>query len=61
MDDLEKRYYWVIMDAIMNQAIKDGAFVCCGFSVEAEAKALVSAALDCEMHGSSIRKQLADN
>lgn len=52
----EKAYFWAIYDAIMNEAHRQGDFICCGFKVDAEVHALVAAVLDCEMHGSTIRR-----
>lgn len=57
MTEQEKDYYWAIYDAIMNEAIKQGEFICCGFNVNDEVEALVKATLDCEMHGSTLRRE----
>lgn len=56
MTTQEKAYFWAIYDAIMNEANKQGDFICCGFKVDDEVHALVDAILDCEMHGSTLRR-----
>lgn len=57
MTKQEKTYFWAIYDAITNEAYKQGDFICCGFKVDDEVHALVKATLDCEMHGSTLRRE----
>lgn len=52
----ERKLFWAVYDAIMVEARNQKMFICCGFSIDDKVLAVVDAALDCEMHGSTWRR-----